>query len=120
VVVGSASSMASAAADEKPPVNFSPAREGLPKGKIWKSQIAFGDIDGDGNADLGTISRLADGPYIWRGDGKGNWTSASNGLPRETFCGGGMSFGDINNDGKTDVAIADHCKGVFAFFGDGQ
>ena len=109
-----------AALAESTSVTYTPAREGLPKGKIWKSQMAFGDIDGDGFADLGTMSRLADGPYIWRGDGKGNWKSASNGLPRETFCGGGMSFGDANSDGKTDVAIADHCKGVFVFLGDGQ
>lgn len=100
-------------------ITYVEARNGLPKGKIWKSQVAYGDIDGDGFHDLGTVSRLADGPYVWRSDGKGNWTSASDGLPRETFCGGGMSFGDANNDGKTDVAIADHCKGVYVYLGDG-
>ncbi|MBI3786534.1 MAG: VCBS repeat-containing protein [Deltaproteobacteria bacterium] len=99
---------------------YTPARDGLPKGKIWKSQIAFGDIDGDGFPDLGTVSRLADGPWIWRNDGHGHWTSASEGLPREPFCGGGMDFGDVNRDGKMDVAIADHCKGVFVYSGDGN
>lgn len=101
------------------PMQYSPARDGLPQAKIWKSHIAFGDIDGDGFPDIGAVSRLADGPWIWKGDGKGHWTDASGGLPRETFCGGGMSFGDMNNDGKMDVAIADHCKGVFAYLGDG-
>jgi hypothetical protein len=101
------------------PVQYAPARDGLPKTRIWKSQIAFGDINGDGFPDLGAVSRLADGPYIWKGDGKGHWTDASSGLPRESFCGGGMEFGDANNDGKMDVAIADHCRGVFVFFGDG-
>jgi hypothetical protein len=118
--LGALSSPSSANPGGSSPVTYTPAREGLPKGKIWKSQMAFGDINGDGFADLGTISRLADGPYVWRGDGKGNWVSASNGLPRETFCGGGMAFADANNDGNTDVAIADHCKGVFVFHGDGQ
>jgi len=109
-----------APAEEPPaPVQYVPAREGLPKNRIWKSQIAFGDINGDGFADIGAVSRLADGPYIWTGDGKGHWTDASSGLPRESFCGGGMAFGDANNDGKMDVAIADHCRGVFVFFGDG-
>jgi len=98
---------------------YTPARNGLPSGKIWKSQIAFGDINKDGYADLGAVSRLADGPYIWKGDGKGNWSDASAGLPREAFCGGGMDFGDVNRDGFMDVAIADHCKGVFVFLGDG-
>lgn len=102
------------------PVRYSPARDGLPTGKIWKSQIAFGDINGDGFPDIGAISRLADGPWIWKGDGKGHWTDASAGLPRESFCGGGMKFGDVNNDGKMDVAIADHCRGAFVYLGDGD
>ncbi len=102
-----------------PPVQYVPASDGLPTAKIWKSQIAFGDINGDGFPDIGAVSRLADGPYIWVGDGKGHWTDASSGLPRESFCGGGMDFGDANNDGKMDVAIADHCRGVFVYLGDG-
>ena len=108
------------AAPAPPPLTYAPAREGLPTSRIWKSQIAFGDINGDGFADLGAVSRLFDGPYIWAGNGKGEWTDASAGLPRESFCGGGMDFGDANNDGKMDVAIADHCRGVFVFFGDGH
>lgn len=102
------------------PMQYTEASSGLPTTKIWKSQIAFGDVNGDGLPDIGAISRLADGPYIWTGDGKGHWTDASAGLPRETFCGGGMAFGDANNDGKMDVAIADHCHGVFVYFGDGK
>ncbi|HUI24886.1 MAG TPA: VCBS repeat-containing protein [Candidatus Kryptonia bacterium] len=101
------------------PLHYELARDGLPSGKIFKSQIAFGDINGDGFPDIGIMTRLADGPYIYTGDGKGHWTDASAGLPRETFCGGGMEFGDVNKDGKMDVAIADHCKGVFVFLGDG-
>ncbi|MBI4515569.1 MAG: VCBS repeat-containing protein [Deltaproteobacteria bacterium] len=101
------------------PLTYEPARQGLPSGKIFKSQISFGDINGDGNPDIGFVTRLADGPFIFAGDGKGHWTDASNGLPRETFCGGGVEFADINNDGKTDVAVADHCKGVYVFLGDG-
>ncbi len=103
-----------------PPVRYSAARDGLPTTRIWKSHIAFGDINGDGFPDIGAVSRLADGPWIWQGDGKGHWTDASSGLPREPFCGGGMQFGDANNDGKLDVAIADHCRGVFVYFGDAQ
>ncbi len=101
------------------PIHYSPARDGLPTVKIWKSQIAFGDINGDGNPDIGAVSRLADGPWIWTGDGAGHWTEAAAGLPREPFCGGGMRFGDIDKDGKMDVVIADHCRGVFAYRGDG-
>lgn len=102
------------------PVVYKEAREGLPSTRIWKSQITFGDINGDGYGDLGVISRLADGPWIFVSDGQGNWKAAAEGLPREPYCGGGMDFADINNDGKMDVAVADHCKGVFAYLGDGQ
>lgn len=101
-------------------VHYAPARNGLPQSRIWKSQVTFGDVNGDKFDDLGAVSRLADGPWIWVSDGKGNWTPAANDLPREPFCGGGMDFADINNDGKMDVAIADHCKGVFVFLGDGK
>lgn len=111
---------AAAAAPGTARVQYEPARTGLPSGKIWKSQMSAGDIDGDGLPELGTVSRLADGPYVWKNEGKGSWSSASNGLPREAFCGGGMDFGDANGDGVTDVAIADHCRGVFVFFGDGK
>lgn len=100
-------------------LRYTPAREGLPSGRIWKSQMAFGDVNGDNLPDIGVVSRLADGPWIFVGDGKGHWSPASEGLPRETFCGGGMDFADVNNDGKMDVAIADHCKGVFVYLGDG-
>lgn len=102
------------------PVKYTEASAGLPTVRIWKSQIAFGDVNGDGFPDLGMVSRLADGPWVYVGDGKGNWTPFSEGLPREPFCGGGMDFADMNNDGHMDLALADHCKGVYAFLGDGK
>ena len=80
----------------------------------------FGDVNGDGLPDLGAVTRLADGPWIFIGDGKGDWTPAIDGLPRDTFCGGGIGFGDFNRDGKVDAAIACHCTGVTLFWGDGQ
>jgi FG-GAP-like repeat len=39
---------------------------------------------------------------------------------RDTSCGGGLAFGDINQDGRLDLAVADHCEGVFVFLQDGQ
>jgi hypothetical protein len=87
---------------------------------MWKSHVAFGDVNGDGFPDLGAVTRLADGPWIFTGDGKGNWMPAADGLPRTTFCGGGMAFGDINRDGSIDVAIGCHCTGVSVYSGDGH
>ena len=102
------------------PMSYVAADNGLPSGRIWKSQMALGDVNGDGLDDIGVVSRLADGPWIFVGDGKGNWREFANGLPREPFCGGGMDFMDVNKDGFMDVAISDHCKGVYVFLGDGQ
>jgi len=120
MAVSGCAMFAPGAKEAPPPMRYVAARNGLPTGKIWKSQMSFGDINNDGFADLGVVSRLADGPWIFKGDGGGNWTDASSGLPRESYCGGGVEFGDANNDGKMDVAIADHCRGVFVYLGDGE
>ena len=120
VAVSGCSLISSAPKQARAPMQYSAARNGLPTSKIWKSQMAFGDINGDGFPDIGVVSRLADGPWVFKGDGKGNWTDASSGLPRESYCGGGMAFGDANGDGKMDVALADHCRGVFVYLGDGD
>lgn len=111
---------AAAAAKRPAPMSYVADGEGLPQSRIWKSQIAFGDVNNDGLPDFGAVSRLADGPWIYINEGNGRWREASNGLPREPYCGGGMAFMDVNKDGFTDVAIADHCKGVFVYLGDGQ
>jgi hypothetical protein len=118
---GGGKAQAAAVPAGKPaPMSYIWGGNGLPQTRIWKSQIAFGDVKGDGYPGFGAVSRLADGPWIFVTDGHGNWTEAANGLPREPFCGGGMSFMDVNKDGFMDVAIADHCKGVFVFLGDGK
>lgn len=108
------------AAAPKPALVYVAADHGLPSGRIWKSQMALGDVNGDGLDDIGVISRLADGPWIFVGDGQGNWREFANGLPREPFCGGGMDFMDVNKDGLMDAAISDHCKGVYVYLGDGK
>jgi len=104
----------------KAALHYEIASTGLPENKIWKSQVEFGDVNGDGNLDMAAVSRLADGAWVWLGDGKGGWTAAGNGLPREPFCGGGVDFADVNNDGHVDLGVADHCKGVYVFLGDGE
>ena len=111
---------AAAVAIKPAPMSYVEDGNGLPTSRIWKSQMAIGDVNGDGFPDLGAISRLADGPWIFVTDGKGNWQEAANGLPREPYCGGGMDFMDVNKDGFMDVAVADHCKGVFVYLGDGK
>lgn len=94
--------------------------DGLPVEGRWKSTPVFADVNQDGFLDLATHPRLAEGARVWLGNGKGTWTDASQGLAMDTSCGGGIRFGDINKDGRLDVAVADHCQGVFVYLGDGQ
>jgi hypothetical protein len=96
------------------------AAKGLPEDGIWKSTPVFADVNGDGFLDLGTIPRLGKGARVWLGNGKGTWQDASDGLGLPLSCGGGVAFGDINKDGHPDLAVADHCAGVFVYLGDGR
>ena len=82
---------AAVAALKPAPMSYVFDGNGLPTSRIWKSQIATGDVNGDGFPDIGAISRLADGPWIFVTDGHMAWHDASNGLPREPYCGGGMA-----------------------------
>jgi len=89
---------------------------------MWKSTPALGDTNGDGLLDLAAHSRLEHGAQVWLGNGQGVWTEASQGLGFSSAisCGGDVAFGDINKDGRLDLAVADHCKGIFVYLGDGQ
>src|SRR5512144_1872960 len=80
---GAAAGQTAPAVVMKPaPMSYVEEDKGLPTSRIWKSQMALGDVNGDGFPDIGAISRLADGPWVYVTDGKGNWKEAANGMPR--------------------------------------
>lgn len=98
------------------PFTFSPCWTGLPEFGMWKSDPVFQDVNGDGITDLAAIARLGNGAHVWLGDGQGSWQDSSTGLdPGTQSCGGGVAFADFNGDGRLDLAVADHCRGVFVF-----
>jgi hypothetical protein len=95
--------------------------KGLPQSKRYFRDFSFlatGDIDGDNDPDLafggGDYSPgETEGVYVYKGDGKGNWTSASSGLP--TYDGwGGLAFGDADGDGKIELYAGDEGWGATA------
>ncbi len=104
-------------------ISFALRSRGLPVDGMWKCDPAFGDVNGDGKLDLAALPRLGYGPRVWLGNGRGEWVESSKGLKYEKrmrSCGGGLSLGDVNGDGLMDLAIADHCRGVFVYLGDGN
>jgi hypothetical protein len=77
-----------------------------------RTEIEMADINQDGNLDLLSIGDHGS-PYIntdqhgimvWFGDGTGSWSVYMNG----NFGYGGISVGDVNNDGFLDVGYGMH------------
>ncbi len=102
------------------PVTYELRVAGLPETGMWKCDPVFGDVNEDGHLDMMILPRLGKGPQAWLGDGKGNWTESSEGLwPHDRSCGGGLALADIDRDGHLDLAVADHCNGVYVYLGDG-
>jgi hypothetical protein len=100
---------------------FTPASAGLPEEGEWRTHPSVGDVNGDGLDDIAAVARKAYGPKVFLSDGLGGWTEASEGLKYETgrSCGIGTRLADLDGDGWLDLVVADHCKGVLVFRGDG-
>lgn len=91
-------------------------------------RVRVADVNHDGNADIMTTNLEGDNVTILLGDGKGNFTEAT-GSPFP--CGDspfGFAIGDVNADGKPDLAIinspastADRTgkNGLTVLYGDG-
>lgn len=118
--VATAGAKAPAAPPPAATARFRIAPEGLPKDGFWKSTPLVADVNRDGFADIVVHPRLAKGPRVLLGNGKGQWTDSSRGLEMERSCGGGMQLADVNRDGHLDLVVADHCAAVFVFLGDGK
>ncbi len=81
----------------------------------WTTRVVLADINGDKIDDL--VASHAEGPHVWLSDGKGNWEEYSHGFPRPDTHGiyHGLDVGDVNNDGRADVAVANWFNGPEVF-----
>ncbi|MGA1793185.1 MAG: PKD domain-containing protein [Thermoplasmatota archaeon] len=80
------------------------------------SAIDVADVNGDGDLDLafgGGAWNPANtkGLYVYTGDGAGNWTKTSSGLPTVDSWGR-VAFGDADNDGRMELYAANEGWGA--------
>lgn len=117
--VGFASAAIAGVASAECP-RFARLSEGLPTIGEWRTHPALGDVNGDGHPDLAGLPRKGSGPGVWLFEVPGRWRAASTGLAIPGFsCGVGVDLADVNRDGHPDLGVADHCRGLFVFLGDG-
>ncbi len=102
---------------------------GLPESGMWRHSFVIADMNGDGAPDIvAPPARQGQDPtlHLWLGDGRGRFKRANlgyteNGKPDDFSADyGGVAVGDIDGDGKLDVAMASHSGGLVALFGDGE
>jgi hypothetical protein len=100
-------------------------RSGLPSGDDadpgdvylggWAFDLRLLDMNGDRCLDV--VASYYTGPRVWRGDCKGHFVDHSMGLVKSTLGGiyGRIAVGDINGDGRPDIAIANNVNGAEAY-----
>jgi len=98
---------------------WTPASAGLPTIR-GHTGIFLGHVDHDNNLDLAVTNDVFEtnpgGVQVFRGNGAGQWTAASNGLPTSGKYYA-VWMGDVNNDGNNDLAASG--PGVHVWLGNG-
>jgi hypothetical protein len=102
-------------------MNWTPWDDGLAtNGETWGMFCTdFADIDCDGDLDIGSNSfGCCAGVHVYRNNGNGTWTQSFG------FVGGNSTqdfvFGDVNNDGYPDIAVAQQYGTVYMNDGTGN
>ncbi len=89
---------------------FTPVNAGLTD--VWKSSVDWGDVDNDGRLDLiiaGQNNNSVASTTIYRNEGGGSFQSLQTGVPDLTD-EGEAEFGDYDQDGNLDLAIAGNTR----------
>jgi len=106
------------------------ADSGLPREGLWRASFVVADMNGDRIPDIVAPPPRLSGdakPRVFLGDGKGKFTRwplqfAEDDKEATDFSidYGGIAVGDINGDGKNDIAAASHSAGLVSLLGDGK
>lgn len=97
-------------------IRFRESSNGLPSSGAWRNGLHVVDMNGDGHLDLLVPPERASMypyPAIYEGDGKGNWSLRRAVKWDRGYDYGTVRAGDLNGDGRLDVALGVHLRGVF-------
>lgn len=103
-------------------LRFEAYGRGLPDQGQWRNGFELADMNGDGHLDIvhGPARKGERVPNIFLGDGKGNWRRWSEvKFPRLPYDYGDVAVADLNGDGRLDLALAIHLRGLIALVADG-
>jgi hypothetical protein len=85
------------------------------------SSVEMADFNGDGNLDLAVANSGSNNVTILLGDGKGGFVEATGSPFPAGQAPNDICIGDFNNDGKLDLAFANHeAKYLTVLLGDGR
>jgi hypothetical protein len=103
-------------------LTFVPFGNGLPGRGQWRNGFKIADMNGDGHPDIvhGPARKGNGLPVIFLGDGHGNWRRWEEvQFPRLAYDYGDVAVADFNGDGRPDLALGVHLRGLLILVADG-
>lgn len=103
-------------------LRFQPLDSGLPREGQWRNGFDVADMNGDGHLDIvhGPARKGRRRPNVFLGDGKGSWRAwAEVNFPALPYDYGDAAVADFNGDGRPDVALGVHLRGLMILIADG-